>query len=126
MSEIALNLGDNLYLLLLAIGGWVMTYLENTKKKDEQKKTKEVEDFYDPDTGNMKVPESVPTRAWKMNDETKEWLCAGHNDSTKSSLLKQVEEAEAKGKTDYYITHPTGWYHINFGLIMGSAKGLKE
>jgi len=112
-----------LWMLILAIIGWVTAYLENQKKQQVQDEKQQIEVFYDPQTGNTPVPPCVPERAWRMNDETKRWLCAGHDEATSQLLLRQVAEAEAAGKTDYYISYPNGWYHINYGLIMGSAKG---
>jgi len=123
MITIPQEVMNALWALVLAIIGWVMAYLENQKKQEAIEEKKAVETFYDPQTGNTPVPTSVPERAWRMNDETKRWLCAGHDEATKQLLLRQVAEAEAAGKTDYYISYPNGWYHINFGLIMGSAKG---
>jgi len=123
MIDIPQAVMDALWALILAIIGWVMAYLESQKKQEAQAEKAQVEAFYDPASGNTPAPASVPERAWKMSDETKRWLCAGHNETEKAQLLQQVAEAEAAGKTDYYIGYANGWYHINFGLIMGSAKG---
>lgn len=123
MIDIPAEVMNSLWALVLAIIGWVMAYLENQKKQEVTEEKENVETFYDPKTGNTAVPESVPERAWKMSEETKRWLQAGHTETEKAQLLAQVAEAEAAGKTDYYLTCGNGWYHINFGLIMGSAKG---
>lgn len=123
MIDIPQAVMDALWALILAVIGWVMAYIQTQKKEEVQAEKAQVEAFYDPVNGNSPVPASVPERAWRMSEETKRWLCAGHSETEKAQLLQQVAEAEAAGKTDYYIGYSTGWYHINFGLIMGSAKG---
>ena len=123
MIDIPQAVMDALWALIIAVVGWVMAYIQSQKAAEAVEDKEKVEAFYDPVTGNSPAPASVPERAWKMNDETKRWLTVGHDEATKSDLLRQVAEAEAAGKTDYYIGYKEGWYHINFGLIMGSAKG---
>ena len=123
MIDIPTAVMDALWALILAVIGWVMAYINSQKAQEATEEKKAVETFYDPQTGNTPAPASVPERAWKMNDETKRWLTVGHSETEKAQLLQQVAEAEAAGKTDYYIGYANGWYHINFGLIMGSAKG---
>ena len=123
MIDIPTAVMDALWALIIAVIGWVMAYIQSQKKEEAIEEKKAVETFYDPKTGNTEVPASVPERAWRMSEETKRWLCAGHTETEKAQLLQQVAEAEAAGKTDYYIGYVNGWYHINFGLIMGSAKG---
>ncbi len=123
MIEIPPEVMSALWALILAVIGWVLAYIEKQNKDEIEEQKKLVEEFYDPSTGNTPPPEGVPQRAWRMNEETKRWLTVGHDPATQADLLRQVAEAEADGKTDYYISYPNGWYHINYGLIMGSAKG---
>ena len=102
----------------------IIAYIENEKKEKAIAETAQLAAFYDPATGNVPPPASVPKRAWTMDDETKKWVTAGHTETEKVSLLLQVAEAEAKGLTSYFISCPTAFYEIEFGLIKGSGKGL--
>lgn len=80
--------------------------------------------FYDP--GNERVtepPANVPARSWKMNEETKRWVTAGHSPEEQASLLKQVSEAEEQKKYHYFISVPTAFYEIEYGLLKGGGKG---
>jgi hypothetical protein len=98
-------------LLMAAVAFW----------KHRQKK--EVVAFFDPkDTGVTTPPASIPSRSWKMDDATKQWLCTGHSADDQASLLKQVAGAEAQQKTSYFISVPSGYYEIGYGLIKGSGK----
>jgi hypothetical protein len=84
----------------------------------------EVVAFFDPkDQSVVTPPSSVPSRSWKMDDTTKTWLCAGHLPEEQASLLRQVADAEAKEKSSYFMSVPSGWYEIEYGLIKGSGKG---
>lgn len=89
----------------------------------KHRQKKEVVAFFDPkDSGVTTPPASVPSRSWKMDDATKQWLCAGHSPDEQASLLQQVAGAEAQQKTSYFISVPSGYYEIEFGLIKGSGK----
>jgi hypothetical protein len=80
--------------------------------------------FYDP--GNERVtdpPADVPARSWKMNEETKRWVTAGHSPEEQASLRKQVAEAEEQKKYHYFISVPTAFYEIEYGLLKGGGKG---
>jgi hypothetical protein len=89
----------------------------------KHRQKKEVVAFFDPrDSGVTTPPASVPSRSWKMDDATKQWLCAGHTPDEQASLLRQVAGAEAQQKTSYFISVPSGYYEIEFGLIKGSGK----
>ncbi|MDD5049943.1 MAG: hypothetical protein PHH09_13540 [Methanoregulaceae archaeon] len=114
---------EQLWALLLVVIAAIIAYLEKRDKDDAIKENEQVAAFYDPQTGNTTVPATVPERAWKMNDETKKFLISGETEQDAQRLLAQIDVAEAEGKTDYFITYSKGWYHINFGLIMGSARG---
>ena len=89
----------------------------------QHRQKQEVVAFFDPkDTGVTTPPASVPSRSWKMDDATKQWLCAGHSAQEQASLLQQVAGAEAQEKTSYFISVPSGYYEIEYGLIKGSGK----
>jgi hypothetical protein len=98
-------------LLMAAIAFW------------QHRQKQEVVAFFDPkDTGVTTPPGSVRSRSWKMDDVTKQWLCAGHSANEQASLLQQVAGAEALQKTSYFISVPSGYYEIEYGLIKGSGK----
>ena len=89
----------------------------------QHRQKQEVVAFFDPkDTAITTPPASVPSRSWKMDNATKQWLCAGHTAGEQVSLLRQVADAEAQEKTSYYISVPSGYYEIEYGLIKGSGK----
>jgi hypothetical protein len=89
----------------------------------QHRQKQEVVAFFDPkDNGVTTPPASVHTRSWKMDDATKQWLCAGHSEKEQASLLQQVAGAEAREKTSYFIPVPSGYYEIEYGLIKGSEK----
>ena len=97
----------------------VMAVIAFWKHRQKQ----EVVAFFDPkDAGVTSPPASVPSRSWKMDDATKQWLCAGHPAEEQASLLRQVADAEALEKTAYFISVPSGYYEIEYGLIKGSGK----
>ena len=123
MIEIPPVIMESLWALLLALVAAIIAYLEKKEKDEVVEEKAKIESFYDPQTGNTPAPESVPARAWKMNEETKKFMIHGESEADQAKLLAQVEVAEAEGKTDYFISYSKGWYHINFGLIMGSARG---
>ncbi len=50
----------------------------------------------------------VPARSWKMDEATKTWLYAGHSPEEQASLPRQVEDAEAKEKSSYFISVTSG------------------
>jgi hypothetical protein len=79
--------------------------------------------FFDPENDSVtSPPSSVPARSWKMDDTTRKWLCAGHSPEEQSSLLQQVADSEARQKSSYFISVPSGYYEIEYGLIKGSGK----
>jgi hypothetical protein len=89
----------------------------------QHRQKQEVVAFFDPkDTGVTRPPASVPSRSWKMDDATKQWLVTGHSEKEQASLLQQVAGAEAQEKTSYFISVPSGYYEIEYGLIKGSGK----
>lgn len=89
--------------------------------------------FFDPDDKDIVFPpEPLPERTWKMSEETKRFLVAGHSPFTAAEILQQVEAAERAGKKSYYIKFrdtdkgKAGYYEIEYGLIKGSSTGPIE
>lgn len=72
-----------------------------------------------PDTVKPGVIETLPARAWKMNDETKHWLCSGAFAPFCPGILAQITAAEADHKVHYFVD--TGYngiqYEIEYGLL---------
>lgn len=94
----------------------VIAYWQHQQKQD-------VVAFFDPEDGAVTTPPaSIPARSWKMDDATKQWLCAGHSAEEQASLLQQVTDAEAQEKTSYFVSVPSGYYEIEYGLIKGSGR----
>ncbi len=81
--------------------------------------------FFDPEDESVvkAPPENVPTRSWKMNDETKKWVITGHAPNEQASLLQQIADAEEKKKMRYFISVPGCYYEIEYGLLKGGGKG---
>jgi hypothetical protein len=80
--------------------------------------------YFDPDDDTVtRPPETVHPRSWKMSDETRRWVTAGHSPEEQASLLKQIAEAEEKRKMRYIISVPSGYNEIEYGLVKGGGKG---
>jgi hypothetical protein len=84
----------------------------------------DVVSFFDPQDDRVtQPPENVPTRSWKMNDETKKWVITGHTPDEQASLLQQIADAEDQKKMRYFISVPGCYYEIEYGLLKGGGKG---
>jgi len=84
----------------------------------------EVVSYFDPSDDTVtKPPESVPARSWKMSDETRRWVTAGHTPDEQASLLKQIAEAEEQKKMRYFISVPGCFYEVEYGLLKGGGRG---
>ena len=84
----------------------------------------EVVSYFDPaDDSVTKPPDSVSARSWKMSDETKRWVTIGHTPEEQASLLRQIANAENEKKMQYFISVPTAYYEIEYGLVKGGGKG---
>ncbi|OPX70502.1 MAG: hypothetical protein A4E37_00073 [Methanoregulaceae archaeon PtaB.Bin056] len=84
----------------------------------------DVVSYFDPaDDTVTKPPESVPARSWKMSDETRRWVTAGHTPDEQASLLKQIAEAEEQKKMRYFISVPGCFYEVEYGLLKGGGRG---
>ena len=106
--------------LLAALIMAVLAFWEKHKADTADNQTETVIAFYDPNNDAVVVPPSiVPSRSWKMNDETRQMICPGRTAQEKASLIQQIDEAERKNLVDYTITGTTAYHHINYGLVAG-------
>ncbi len=62
-------------------------------------------------------------RGLKMSETRFKNMVTGHSPAEQQSMRQQVEEAEAKGLRTYQIKHAKGYYNIENGIVIGSAKG---
>jgi len=99
-------------------------HLAQAQQWEAEEEKADVVSFFDPhDDRVTEPPESVPSRSWKMNEETKRWVTIGHSPDEQASLLKQIAEAEDQKKMRYFISVPTAFYEIEYGLVKGGGKG---
>jgi len=92
--------------LLVALAAAVMAYWQRRQKVEAKNETRQVVAFFDPTDETVTAPpEVVPARPWKMSDETRRWVLTGHDATNQASLLRQIEEAEDKRLTHYYLTY---------------------
>jgi hypothetical protein len=114
--------------MVIALAMAIVAYWQRRKKVEAQVETNHVVAFFDPKDETVTTPpESVPARSWKMNDETKRWVLAGHDSVNQAALLKQIEWEEGQKATHYYLTFEDrggGFYEIEYGLMKGS--GVEE
>ena len=47
----------------------------------------------------------------------------GHSADEQKSMRQQVDEAEAKSLRTYPVKHSKGYYNIESGIVIGSARG---
>lgn len=108
--------------LLIIVIGWAAAYYGWDKKAAAEEGVAQTVEYFT--TGNAPAPATVqiPERAYKMKQSTKDWLIVSETEADKISILKQVEEAEAAGKTEYTIVTSRGYYQIEWGALIGSGK----
>ncbi|OPY43620.1 MAG: hypothetical protein A4E42_01266 [Methanoregulaceae archaeon PtaU1.Bin222] len=111
--------------LLVALAATIMAYWQRRQKVDAKNETRQVVAFFDPKDESVTTPPgTVPTRSWKMSDETRRWVLVGHDAPNQASLLRQIEDAEKEKLTHYYLTYQDrggGFYEIEYGLMKGSG-----
>jgi len=105
----------------------IVAYWQNRQKNQAEDETRQVVAFFDPADETVTTPPgTVPARSWKMGDETRRWVLAGHDAPNQASLLRQIGEAEEKQLVHYYLTFQDGgggYYEIEYGLLKGSGVG---
>jgi len=100
-----------------------MAFAEAEQAEAEDRRA-DVVAFFDPMDDRMtEAPEGVPARSWKMNNETRSWVTIGHSPEEQASLLNQIAEAESQKKYHYFISVPSAFYEIEYGLVKGGGKG---
>jgi len=110
--------------MLIALIAAIIAYWQKRQKDTAVNETRQIVAFFDPkDETVTSPPDQVPARSWKMNDETKRWVLAGHSPDDQASLLKQIAEAEEQKKMRYIISVPNAFYEIEYGLVKGGGKG---
>jgi hypothetical protein len=113
--------------LLAAIVAAIIAYWQHHQKTWAEKRTGEVIAFFDPKDDTVTTPPAaVPSRSWKMNSETRQWVIAGHDPATQGDLLRQIDAAEGQQLPRYYLTFADrggGFYEIEYGLMKGSGIG---
>ncbi len=62
-------------------------------------------------------------RGLKMPDERFQNMVHGHSAEEQKKMRQQVDEAEAKGLRTYQVKHAKGYYNIENGIVIGSARG---
>jgi len=113
--------------LLAALVAAIIAYWQHHKMTVAENTTDEVIAFFDPKDDTVTTPPlPVPSRSWKMNEETRRWVITGHDPATQGDLLQQIDTAEEQQLPRYYLTFPDrggGYYEIEYGLMKGSGTG---
>lgn len=116
--------------MVIALVAAIIAYWQKRQKDQVEAEVRQVVAFFDPeDEAVTTPPEMVPARSWKMNDETRRWVLAGHDAINQANLLRQIEEAEEKRLVHYYLMFQDrggGYYEIEYGLMKGSGIGKPE
>ena len=113
--------------LLAALVATIIAYWQHHKTTIAENNTGEVIAFFDPaDDTATTPPATVPSRSWKMNEQTRRWVIAGHDPGNQGDLLRQIDTAEGQQLPHYYLTFSDrggGFYEIEYGLMKGSGAG---
>ena len=120
--------------LIVAAAMAVFAYIRNRQKNQAetgkalaQEETAQVIRFFDPtDDTVTQAPPSLPTRTYKMTNETKRWIIFDHPPVEQEAILRQIAEAEAQGSDIYTIDYPGGYYEIEYGLLKGGGGCAKK
>lgn len=111
--------------MFVALVAALVAYWQRTQTIEAKNETRQVVSFFDPQDETVTTPPgAVPARSWKMSEETRKWVLAGHDAMNQATLLRQVEEAEEKRQMHYYLTYQDrsgGFYEIEYGLMKGSG-----
>ncbi len=61
-------------------------------------------------------------RGLRMPESRFRNMVQNHSEEEKAGMRKQVDEAEAKGIRTYQVRHSRGYYSIENGIVIGSAR----
>ena len=92
------------------------------------RETKNVQDFFDPESPVVVAPKGTPARSYYMADAVRTLILSDAPNAEKGDIYRQIQEAEARmddtGKAmPYVITFASGrWYLIEFGQIAGGGS----
>lgn len=130
MYEEEIELVKVLLPLFAAIVAAIMAYIENRKKKEAevmandfsnlyQKEIRENAALVSPGYATPDIVSAIPGAAWKMSEDTKQFLTAGAFKPYSAEILKQVDEAERAQRVKYTIYVPgiNVQYNIEYGLL---------
>jgi hypothetical protein len=113
--------------MLVAVAVAIIAYWQRRQKIDAEQESSQVIAFFDPKDDSVTTPPpTVPARSWKMQDETRKWVLAGHDATNQGELLRQIEAAERQQLLHYFLTFNDrggGFYEIEYGLMKGSGTG---
>lgn len=79
-----------------------------------------------PESTTPAIVAKIPSRAWKMSDETKYNLIRLMSKAEQDSVLKQIADAEAAYQTHYRVNFDGGFVIIDYGLIMSMVGNPSE
>lgn len=71
----------------------------------------------------VEAPFDYAEASKKLSDGAKTFMTAGHSDSEKSSILKQIELNEKAGNTKYIVEVDTCYYKVYKGTFAGYRQG---
>jgi len=129
MFELEVELLQTLIPLLVAIVAAIEAYWQHKQKKVAESVADENYELYAtesarsaaltaPDYATPDIVAGLPTRSWKMSDDTKRFLTAGAFKPYEAEILKQIQQAEDSNKVSYRIFVPNGvQYEIEYGLL---------
>jgi hypothetical protein len=111
--------------LFVALLAAIAAYWQRTQKIEARNETREVVSFFDPADETVTTPPgTVPARSWKMGEDTRRWVLAGHDPHNQAGLLQQIKDVEERRLVHYYLTYQDrggGYYEIEYGLMKGSG-----
>lgn len=118
MDTTPLIIGDFIGYITTALAGGAAIYFKSQLVRFEIK-TKELQDFFNPDKPTPNIPDTIPPNEYIMQHSVKRVIMAGKSPDDRISLLEQIDEAESLGKWAYTIKYSKGYYYIKWGLIAG-------
>ena len=75
-----------------------------------------------PQASSPAIIASLPVRTWTIRPEVRRWLLFGESEADQKSINDQIDSAEAARLVKYQITYSRGYYDIEYGALVGSAR----